>query len=200
MSSVVNINEGLLDNEILSTPSGKKGIIAFDLNSVLSDVQNLLDIETYGDTNYKMKEGLQIALNKRKDDCYLHCTFTYDEKGNPTGPFFVYDSNGSATYSGEYGSDHSITTICKYCKEGNYLWKKDCKDQLSYALVSNEKSIYFNVNKNHCANGMCRIEADGKTSKVLYIDGTKATLWERFVYFIKSFFSYLFCCKYTICW
>ena len=98
-------------------------------------------------------------------------------------------------FSGSYGQDHVINSLCFYDEIGNYLWNApdpNAKSSYEYAFISkvDGSSLQFNVNANHNANGYCLFTKEGASKEILYVNGKKANWWQRFVYWLKR----LFCC------
>lgn len=169
-------------------------LVHADREEWIKVVEERLNCNTYGNTNYGVKIGFQTAYVAENQ---IGCTYNNDSTGQKVGPFYIYSDIDKIMFSGSYGQDHVINSLCFYDELGNYLWNTPdpaAKKSYEYAFISKDdgSSLQFNVNANHNANGYCLFTKDGVSKEILYVNGKKATWWQRFCYWLKS----LFCCVY----
>lgn len=163
--------------------------ISIDKDDIRKVIINSLNVDSYGATNYGVKEGFQVNLTDKK---MPFCTFTNNSKGERRGSFYIYNNVGTVKYSGEFDEHQELISVTVYGDNKNYMWKKEGFDGYEYCYVTkDEGSLYFNVNKLNRADGECKLIVNGKSTSVYYYDGNKYRPLDYFIHFGHFIKSYL---------
>ena len=166
-------------------------VIHVNRDEWVQSAEERLKCNSYGNTNYGKKIGFQTVF---AEDYKVVCTFNNDSTGEKVGPFYIYNADNKVVYSGSFGENHAITSLCYYDLLGNYTWNapdSEAKSKYEYTFLSkyNDYSIQFNVNANSNADDYCLVTENGKPKTILYVDGQRATFWQRVCKWFRSLFG-----------
>ena len=142
MSTTVETNSPLVPPPV---PQPVCNLVHADREEWIKVVDERLNYNTYGRTNYGVKVGFQTAFVEENQ---IRCTYNNDSTGQKVGPFYIYNDMDKIMFSGSYGQDHVINSLCFYDEIGNYLWNApdpNAKSSYEYAFIQKLMVLLFNL-------------------------------------------------------